>query len=64
MTIRSLAIGQGEIEATPLQMANLCAMIANRGYYIAPHVVRAIQDAKDVNREVPPTRIRKEGRQY
>ncbi len=45
MTIRSLAIGQGEIEATPLQMANLCALIANRGYYIAPHVVRAIQDA-------------------
>lgn len=49
MTIRSLAIGQGEIEATPLQMVNLCAMIANRGYYIAPHVVRAIQDA---NRDV------------
>ena len=49
MTIRSLAIGQGEIEATPLQMVNLCAMIANRGYYIAPHVVRAVQDA---NREV------------
>ncbi len=45
MTIRSLAIGQGEIEATPLQMVNLCAMIANRGYYIAPHVVRAVQDA-------------------
>jgi len=43
MTIRSLAIGQGEIEATPLQMVNLCAMIANRGYYIMPHVVRAIQ---------------------
>ncbi len=49
MTIRSLAIGQGEIEATPLQMANLCAMIANRGYYIAPHVVRAVQDA---NRDI------------
>jgi len=49
MTIRSLAIGQGEIEATPLQMVNLCAMIANRGYYIAPHIVRAIQDA---NRDV------------
>ncbi len=43
MTIRSLAIGQGEIEATPLQMANLCALIANRGYYVVPHVVRAIQ---------------------
>jgi len=49
LTIRSLAIGQGEIEATPLQMVNLCAMIANRGYYIAPHIVRAVQDA---NREV------------
>jgi penicillin-binding protein 2 len=49
MTIRSLAIGQGEIEATPLQMANLCAMIANRGYYIAPHVVRAVEYP---NREV------------
>lgn len=45
MTIRSLAIGQGEIEATPLQMVNLCAMIANRGYYIEPHIVRAVQDA-------------------
>ena len=43
MTVRSLAIGQGEIEATPLQMVNLCAMIANRGYYIMPHIVRAIQ---------------------
>lgn len=49
MTIRSLAIGQGEIEATPLQMVNLCAMIANRGYYIEPHIVRAVQDA---NREI------------
>ncbi len=49
MTIRSLAIGQGEIEATPLQMVNLVAMIANRGFYIEPHIVRAIQD---VNREV------------
>ncbi len=43
MTIRSLSIGQGEIEATPLQMANMCAMIANRGYYIMPHLVRAVQ---------------------
>lgn len=49
MTIRSLAIGQGEIEATPIQMVNLCAMIANRGYYIEPHIVRAVQDA---NREI------------
>ena len=41
-TIISDAIGQGEILATPLQIANLCACIANRGYYITPHVVRNI----------------------
>lgn len=39
-TIRSLSIGQGELEVTPLQLANCMAMIANRGYYITPHVVR------------------------
>lgn len=48
MTIRSLAIGQGEIEATPLQMANMCALVANRGYYITPHLVKAIQDTSRV----------------
>lgn len=52
MTIRSLAIGQGEIEATPLQMVNLCALIANRGYYIEPHIVKAIQDTNRVFREL------------
>lgn len=40
----SIAIGQGEISATPLQVANLAATIANRGYYFAPHIVREIQD--------------------
>lgn len=40
ITIRSNSIGQGEVMATPLQMANLMAVIANNGYYIAPHVVR------------------------
>lgn len=43
-TIISIAIGQGEICATPLQIANLCATIANRGWYITPHVVKEIQD--------------------
>jgi len=42
--IISIAIGQGEILTTPLQVANLGATIANRGYYITPHVVRQIQD--------------------
>lgn len=43
-TIISIAIGQGEILATPLQICNLAATVANRGYYITPHVVKEIQD--------------------
>lgn len=42
-TIISNAIGQGEILMTPLQMANLAAIIANRGYYIQPHIVKALK---------------------
>ncbi len=42
LTIISLAIGQGEIAVTPLQLANFSATIANRGYYYTPHIVRAI----------------------
>jgi penicillin-binding protein 2 len=42
MTIRSLAIGQGEILVTPLQLANYAAVMANRGYYIVPHVVKSV----------------------
>jgi penicillin-binding protein 2 len=38
--IISIAIGQGEILATPLQIANFAAIVANRGYYYVPHVVR------------------------
>jgi penicillin-binding protein 2 len=44
MTIRSLSIGQGELLLTPLQLANMVTLIANKGYYFAPHVVRSIQD--------------------
>ncbi|MBQ2164837.1 MAG: hypothetical protein II445_10075, partial [Muribaculaceae bacterium] len=43
-TILSIAIGQGEVMLTPLQIANLSATIANRGYYITPHVVKNIRD--------------------
>ncbi|MGI6573180.1 MAG: penicillin-binding transpeptidase domain-containing protein [Fermentimonas sp.] len=38
--IISIAIGQGEVLTTPLQIANLGVMIANRGYYYTPHVVK------------------------
>lgn len=41
-TVYSLSIGQGEIGITGLQMANVLATIANRGYYYAPHFVRGI----------------------
>ena len=39
-TIYSNSIGQGEVEVVPLQMANLACIVANRGYYITPHLVR------------------------
>ncbi|MDR1114775.1 MAG: penicillin-binding protein 2 [Tannerella sp.] len=45
-SIISIAIGQGEINATPLQICNLAATIANRGFYIVPHVVSKIQDTE------------------
>lgn len=41
-TIRSISIGQGEVMLTPLQMANIAAIIANRGWYITPHFVKSI----------------------
>ena len=41
-TIQSMSIGQGELLLTPLQMANEAAVIANRGFYHKPHVVKAI----------------------
>jgi penicillin-binding protein 2 len=44
LTIISIAIGQGEVTATPLQIANLAATIANRGYFITPHVVKEVED--------------------
>lgn len=41
----SLSIGQGELMITPIQMANLATILANRGYYITPHIVRSINDS-------------------
>ena len=42
-TVVTISIGQGEVLATPLQIANLGATIANRGYFITPHVVKKIE---------------------
>jgi penicillin-binding protein 2 len=42
LTIISMAIGQGEVGTTPLQMANMTAAIANRGYFYTPHIVKSV----------------------
>lgn len=45
LTLISLSIGQGELGFTPLQMANLAATVANRGWYKTPHVIKEIEGA-------------------
>ncbi|MFN8417351.1 MAG: penicillin-binding transpeptidase domain-containing protein [Cytophagaceae bacterium] len=47
-TIYSLSIGQGEISVIPLQMANLAALIANKGYFYTPHFVKYVGEDKKV----------------
>lgn len=44
LTVISMGIGQGELGTTPLQMANMAAIIANRGFYYTPHIVKAIDE--------------------
>jgi penicillin-binding protein 2 len=50
LTIISLAIGQGEVGATPLQLANLTACVANRGYYYIPHTIKKIEGLDTIDR--------------
>ncbi len=49
LTTISLSIGQGELGTTPLQMANLAAILANRGYYYIPHVVKKIEGQESID---------------
>ena len=51
LTVRSLAIGQGELGITPLQLANLAATIANRGYYYTPHIVKEIDGEEQIDQQ-------------
>lgn len=51
LTVVSLAIGQGELGITPLQMANMITAIANRGYYYTPHVVKGIRWVKSIDKK-------------
>ncbi|MFV0589152.1 penicillin-binding protein 2 [Bacteroides reticulotermitis] len=46
LTVISISIGQGEILSTPLQIANLGATIANRGYFMTPHIVKEVEHGK------------------
>jgi penicillin-binding protein 2 len=50
LNIISMAIGQGEVLVTPLQMANMTAAIANRGYFYTPHIVRAIGNSDVIDK--------------
>ncbi len=50
-TVISLGIGQGELQATPLQLANIEATIANRGFYYKPHLIKAIGDKQIIKSE-------------
>jgi penicillin-binding protein 2 len=47
----SLSIGQGELGITPLQMANVMAIVANRGYFYKPHLIKAIGEEKIIKKE-------------
>ena len=47
--IYSISIGEGEILITPLKMANVAAIIANRGYYYTPHVIHGVGDQKKLD---------------
>jgi penicillin-binding protein 2 len=62
-TFRSVSIGQGEVDVTPLQVANEMSYIANKGWYITPHVVDSIEGGDKFNtlekyhRRIEPTDI-------
>lgn len=50
-TVLNCAIGQGELGCTPLQMANLAAIVANRGYYYIPHIIKHIEGRDSIDRK-------------
>lgn len=49
LNVISVAIGQGELQITPMQMANMVAVIANRGYYYIPHIVKSVGDGEAID---------------
>jgi len=51
LNVISIAIGQGELQITPMQMANMVAAIANRGYYYIPHIVKSVGDEDSIDKK-------------
>lgn len=49
LTVLSLSIGQGELGCTPMQMANLAAIVANRGYYYIPHIIKHVEGRDSID---------------
>ena len=48
-TIISMAIGQGELLLTPIQMANIASIIANKGFYFTPHIIKSIEGKSHID---------------
>lgn len=63
-TIYSNCNGQGEIETVPIQIANLAALIANRGYYYIPHFIKSIEGADSIPPVFREKHITKVNREY
>lgn len=64
LTVISISIGQGEVTATPLQIANLAATVANRGHYYVPHVVRQVAGSRLDSLYTTPRRTMVDRRWY
>lgn len=57
LTVRSLSIGQGEILATPLQLANMAAAIGNEGFYYPPHLIKSFSDYSPIDSNMTTKKI-------
>lgn len=62
-TIISNAIGQGEVKMTPIQLANMMAAVANRGYYYTPHIIKKIE-GRDIDKKFREKHVTTIDKQY
>ncbi len=63
-TIYSLGIGQGELGINPMQMANILCIIANKGYFYTPHVIKKIDGKPNTSRNLDTKHFSKVNKQY